>query len=355
MLLKRNAWAKIRALDSRAAVGVCAALCLLFILNVTCYAQTAEEKVSAAATRLEKVLSSLKLKEDETVRLSSGIREVRNALRSGYIYLSLYKLQPVWVELVTLSYLDSKTGVETKGLAAFEEEWQSLGRELTLKEKLIISNASRSLPTAVRALDESSQSQIRPYYQSGRLYGLNTTLKEGLYYLGLAPAHLDFALWAQQLNAQNRSGLKLRSLEVELNQLETETLQAYRKPDASNSQRAFNRVNSTLKLATELNKEGRYAGALHKYLEASLYLDLIGAAALEPQKLPQLKTQSDLYKTRLAATGTDHSLGLMYWEMAHSALDQMAAAGQLNSEELKRMAVILDKVLPRYFKYVSEK
>lgn len=328
-------------------------LCLLIFTCGSCYAQDATAQISAAAAGLEKTISSLNLSDEEAGQLMSEIRRARSSLAAGHLYLSLYVLQFSWVELTTRNYMAGKTAIEKGGVTAFEQEWQRLGLELSEKEKLLKLSHSRRLPTVVQALAESSQIQIRPYYQSGRLYGLNTTIPSGLYYLGRARANLDFALFCQRLQfAQLKPSIKLRSLKPELAQIEAETLQSYRSADAS-SQPQYNRLNSNLKVASELNTAAMYEGALHEYLRSSLFLGLINKPAVNAEELSRLKTQSKTFERQLMAGKVDHSIGLLYWQLAERILNP-AGAAKPDENELKRAAVIMDKVLPLYFKYAME-
>lgn len=330
-------------------------VCLLICSPAVGYAQDTSPQISEAATRLEKVLSSEDVSDDPAAgQCGDEIRTARSTLRAGYLYLSLYTLRPCLLEIGARRYLRAKGGIEKKGLDAFEEEWRRLGLELDEREEVLALGQSQLSVALILALVEASEIQIRPYYRSGRLYGLNTTIPDGLYYLGLAPANLDFALLCQQLQiVRTKPLIKLRSLEPELVELETETIQSYKRNGAGSLQPRYNLINSTLKMASELNKEAMYAGALQRYLEAGLDLGLVTTPKVEAKELLRLEAQNGSFGRRLKAGTADHSIGLLYWEMAQSALSQ-AATGKLNENELQRAAVIVDRVLPRYFKYAGE-
>jgi hypothetical protein len=270
-------------------------------------------------------------------------------------------LQAAWAEVQTREYLNAKSAIGKEGsTGAFESEWKRLGLVLDEKEKQLAGNTWRRSPAAVRALAESSLTQVRPYYQSGRLYGLNTTIDDGLYYLGLSPALLDYALFCQSLTfGQASPELKLAPLSDALAGLESDTLHSFRRAEAdgryqqNDTQRLrYIRANVTLKMAAELNQEKRTAGALHKYLEAMLYLGLADSAT--QGDVSRLKSQSEALAARLNNPRFDHSIGRLYWEMAQAAL-RRAEAEQPGGEEQKRASVILEKVLPAYFKLCGDK
>jgi hypothetical protein len=322
------------------------------------HAQTAGEQILAETNRLGRVLSSLKLSDEDRKLRADALGSVRQNLQSGNLYLSLYRLQPFWVEIGAQAYAASRAEVEAKGTEAFEKEWQRLGLELNEKQERLARISTGGSPAAVVALSESALTQVRPYYQSGRLYGLNTTIASGLYYMGLAPANLDFAIFCRGLRlTQNGKPLKYGALKPELARLEAEILESFRRMESSDNQPQFNRLNSTLKMALELDREGRGAGALLKYLEATLFLHLLTTPQADANLLPGLIEQSRLMESRLKKAGAgggggDHSIGLIYFEMAQSALDE-AARGRPDKDRFKRAVVIMDRVLPRYFEIMS--
>ena len=171
--------------------------------------------------------------------------------------------------------------------------------------------------------------------------------------MGLAPGFLDFALFCQSLRFQEqRRSLSFRALDAELGRFEAALLESYRQKEAVANQPLYNRINSTLKIATELNREKRYAGALQKYLESSMFLALVGAPPVDAQEIRRLGAQMRQIEDRLKNAATDQSLGLVYWEMADAAL-KVPTDVQPDMERLKRGRVIVDKVLPLYFQYVN--
>jgi hypothetical protein len=319
-------------------------------------AQTAREQAMAEVNRLEQIVRSLKLSDEDKAQRATAIESVRQTLQAGNLYLGLYRLQPLRVEIMAQSYAASKADIEAKGTDDFEKEWQRLGAELAEKEKRLSSLSVDKSPLAVRALAEVSLTQVHPYYQSGRLYALNTTIGSGLYYLGLAPANLDFAGLCRELRfTETGRPPKLRSLSAELSKLEAEILESYRRMESGESQPQFNRLNATLKMAMELDREGRYAGAMLKYLDATLFLNLLTQTPASVKDLPRLQEQRRLMDERLKRAGTiDHSLVLIYLASARATLDD-AARGRFDVEALKRAGVIIDRVLPRYFELSGDK
>lgn len=342
--------------SSRNIAGASVLLVLLALaLPVTAQAQTAAERIQAETIRLEKLLATLQVPDEEKLARRGTIASIRQNLQSGNLLLSLYRLQPLWVELTAQSYAASRAGIESQGTGSFEREWQSIKATLDEKEKRLRAMPSAaSSAAAVEALIESALTQVRPLYQSGRLYGLNTTITSGLFYIGLATAHLDFSIFCRELRLErNGKPLPVQSLRAELSKLETSVLEAYSRMDSPENQPQFIRLNSTLKMALELDTESRARGALLKYMEATLYLSLLTTPGAGGEKdLARLNAESRSTESRLKRAGVDHSIALIFSESAKAALED-AARGRADAERLKRAAVIIDRLLPSYFEIMS--
>src|ERR1041384_7776038 len=83
-----------------------AIVCALICLSGLSHAQKATQESTLA--QMEKALSASGLPADEAGRVALAIRESRSDLESGYLYLSIYKLQTAWVEIMTRGYVKSK-------------------------------------------------------------------------------------------------------------------------------------------------------------------------------------------------------------------------------------------------------
>lgn len=308
------------------------------------------DTVSAEVARVKGVLLTLKLSDDETKALQDLLNQAEEALQSGHLYYGLFVLHAARGNVLSFEYRKLHAEIEKGGIAAFEQQWRLLGKKVAKDEQLIERKLSQARPLIVKALIERALTQVGPYYQSGRLYGLNTTVSNGLFYLGQVEANLSAALFNESLVInETKPAIKLRSLEPELKRLESEILESYRKPGAAERQLLYNRVNSTLKVAWELNAERRYAGALLQYLSAARFLLLIIPPA--PDSLDPLKAQGELWRAKLASENRDHSIGQMLLEMARFAIDR--AEKSSDKEASAQAAVVLNHVLPRYFDYTT--
>src|SRR5437867_7684327 len=150
-------------------------LLVLFISSV-CFGQDAAKQISAETIEIEKQLATLKVSNDLLQQCTKDIADARTNLKLGNLYLSLYTIRTCQIELVSLAYAASKADVQKKGPEALEEEWRQLGSVLTEREKLISDRTSKRLPAVIVALADISQVQVRPYYQSGRLFALSSNM-----------------------------------------------------------------------------------------------------------------------------------------------------------------------------------
>src|SRR5215216_5182030 len=184
-----------------------------------------EEKVSAEVNRQKNLVAALKLSDDDSNRLMSTINQAEKALQSGYLYLSLNLLQQT-VELRAFDYHKTKLDVEKGGVEAFEQEWRRVGEIVTAQEKLIASKSLQQSPLVIKAMIERALTQVRPTYKSGRLYAQNTTVTNGLLYMGIVQSYLEAALFCQSLQFNEiKTALRLRPVDGELNKLEAEILE----------------------------------------------------------------------------------------------------------------------------------
>jgi len=304
--------------------------------------------IAAEAIRLKGVLASLKLPDADSETYAGHFSRVERARRSGHVFLSLFLLHPSAATLPAIEYQKAKADVSKGGLEALEREWRRLGGELAEKERRLTAAPVRRLPLVVQAMLERALTQVQPHYQSGRLYGQQTTIDAGLFYLGRAKAQLDFALFCRGLDVvASGAAPSLRSLAPELEELEREVMQSYRRLGAADQDNTFVRINASLKVAQDLERERRFGGALLQYLEVFRALEALNSMPAESLTPEALKSLSESFRTQLSGGKTDHSGGWLYWQMAQAALE----SGDAN--DLKQAAVILYHVAPRYFKYMA--
>ena len=328
-------------------------LVLITIISSVCLAQDVSKQISVVAGQIETQLATLKVSDDLKQQCTNDVADARSNLKQGRPYLSLYTLRTCQLELASLAYAESKADLANKGADAFETEWRQLGNALIEKEKTLAVQPPKPLPAVITAIADISRVQARPYYQSGRLFALNSNLSEGIYYTGRAPANLDFAIFCRTLRfPAPKEPLQTRSIEPELKKLETTALRTYKSADVSTLQSQYNRLNSNLKVAGELNTASMFEGALLKYLESQLYFGVLITKA-EREDLEHLRERSSEVASVLSKQKTDESIGILFSQMAEAALNP-AGSTQPSPAQIKRAVVILNIVLPAYFDYAKE-
>lgn len=323
-------------------------LCLSFLPQAM--AQPARQTASpnagailAEVSRLKGVLAALKLSAAEAESFNTLLSRSERAAQSGHIFLSLHLLQYAAPSIAVSEYLKAKTEIGKGGLPAFEQEWQRFGKDLAARQRKLA--ISQRLPLAVQAVIERSLTQVQPNYQASRLYGAETSVENGLYYLGLVKGQLDFVAFCRSLKFDAPPATQpLRSFAPELAELEKEVLAAYRQFDTPEQHSAFIRVNSSLKVAQDLEHERRYSGAWLQGLEARRALTAMSVTTAENRTAPSLRTQSETFRAQLSNHRADHSIGWLYWQMAEAALA---------TDDLKQANAILHHVLPLYFKSMT--
>ena len=328
-------------------------LLLILIFASACLAQDPVKQLSEITDDVEKRLSTLKVSDDLKQQCTADIAEARANIKLKNLYLSLYTIRTCQLELASLAYAEAKSDLTKKGADVFETEWRELGSSLSEREK-ILADRSTKLPAVIVALADVSQSQARPYYQSGKLFALNSNMAEGLYYLGRAPANLDFAIMCRglQLSRPKKATTVFRSPHPELTQLEAMALRTYKSADVSTQQAQYNRVNSNLKIAGELDRASMFEGALLKYLESKFYFGLIITTA-EREDLQHLRERTKEMEKQLNTDKVDNSIGLLFWQLADRSLNPDGKV-EPSAAQIKRAVVILNQVLPGYFDYLKE-
>jgi hypothetical protein len=362
----------------RLAVGILAMVIHLTSVAI-CSEATADEQVRGRIAQVKKTFQSLKSPPEDRAAVIARLKNVEAALAAGHIYLSLQILEPIWAGVMSKNFATSRAIIEKQGLRAFHREWTRCGTDLKAKEDLLDKDLIARLPTAVRGLIQIDRTTSRTYYEVSNTSGENFGLGAGLRYMGLADAQLDFALFCQRLNLPSPSPkVGLRSLQTEIEQLESRVVESYTRHDTPELVEDNIALSSNLELAGQLNKLGRFEGALIAYMDTMLKLGLLDLPAVPSDQAASLELRLDKLSARLREGDLDNSVGLLYWSMAKTALadsraeavsaaaaggaassagseQEAAAAGSAEQTlKLRRAAVLVDHVLPAYFSYIVE-
>lgn len=329
----------------------------LLLALLACGAGSAQDRQDPLAAELERSSALLQSKAEAggpwaQARKSSQpvLARAEEDLREGRRQLALQRLANVRAQLALAGYLSQRSAGQSQNLAGFEAEWARMGEVLRADLQPPSPAAFDGVPAAARALGEAAVAQIRGYYEASLEYGRATMPDQGLYYLANAEAQREIAALCRTLAAPS-DRLKppalqppaLRSLRPELDALEAEMLAVYRPPVSIERHSEFIVASATLKEARELDAAGLRHGALLRYLQAAQQL-----APLRPDppllRGAELGKRLDEIQERLAAGGTDHSLGQLLLDSAR------AEAARVTPGSTSVIAAILAAdVLPRYF------
>jgi len=327
-------------------------LLLLLPTSLTCQAQNAAKQLLTATNDLDRQLSAIKPNDELNQQCSNDIASARSGLKLGYLYLALYKIRSCQQELSTLSYVTSKFDAAKKSPEAFEEEWQRLGAEFNEKEHKNTNANSGQLPAVVVALADAAQLQAKLDYQTAHSLAARGNVSGGFYSLGRASANLNFASFCRKLGfPPPKSTVSFRSVATELNKLGTAALRTYKSADFSKQQDQSNRLKDSITLAGELNAASKFEGALFEYLESELYFGLILTTA-EREDLQHLQERSRELGKLLTTRKKDHSIGLLFSQMAEMALNS-TDSGEPTPTQIKTAVVILNNVVPSYLDYMK--
>lgn len=281
---------------------------ILIVITLAACAGAADQGRDPLAAEIERWSAFLESRPaQDRLRQETGpvIARAGEALAQGKRLLALQRLAAARADLAVAHYLGGRPAEQRKDLAAFEAEWARLGSELKQDASAKLEDLH---PAAARALAEAALPQARNYYEASLEYGRNTMPDQGLYYLGVAQAQREVVdLLAKVSVPDSRREPPLRSLEPELDALESEMLAAYKPPVSIERHGEFIAASSTLKEARELDEAGLRHGALLRYLQAAIQFEPLRGSPSPPADLAALET-------RLSQGDVDHSIGRLLLE-----------------------------------------
>ena len=176
-------------------------------------------------------------------------------------------------------------------------------------------------------------------------YGRFSGLTFGAYYLGRAEGHLTFALFLSRLTSPPvKQAVTISTVAIPIATVESEIVTAYAKPGSTAQHTNFIIANSSLKLARELDGQGRHPGALVTVLR-SLFASPWPRCRLRSRIG---KAKADAFEKQLGASKHDQSIGEAFVEKVRISLEKSRAGGEAADRELLRAAALLDTVLPRF-------
>lgn len=330
---------------------------LLAFLGATVSSVAAQDaaaaQVKAEIARLQQSLKENPISDKDLADFGSmatnALKSSADSLNSGQLYLSLEKLGQAEDVLQGVRRAADKTAVEKGGLPAFESEWGKVSLRLTALEKEAHAQEWKHTTLVVRAFSEAAQGRAIPLLEGGRGFASANGPKDGLLYMGEAEGEADFATFCASLRlATKPPAAPLRSLLPELQALQAKANAAFQPPKSIDLHSRFIALNSTIKLAEELDASRFYAGALFSYLEAVRHYGMLDAPPLDAAKQAEVKRDVAAERTKLAASASDDSIAQLFVERAESYTAH-ADGSAPTADEWRSARLILDQVLPAYY------
>ncbi len=343
-----------RSVLSRCSWGV-AALALIFALPAA--GQDAASQIKAEAERLQQAMKDrpVPVPEISNINTMAGdlLKAALAAQSAGRLYASLEALSQAEDLLQGVRTLGDKMETVKSGLPAYMAEWDKASLSLSALDRQAHERNWSNARTAVRALSETAQGKTLPLLEGGRGFAIANGPKDGLFYLGQAQGEADFAAFCASLRLPREGAPRpLRSLLPELMLLQEKTNAAFQPPRSIELTPQFMGLNSTLKLAQELDASKFYAGSLYQYLEAVRHYALLDAAPLDASRQSALKSALAAARKKLEASGRDDSIAQLFLERAEAQVTR-ADGSAPSPDDWKSAQAILDQVLPAY--YAAEK
>jgi hypothetical protein len=330
---------------------------LLLILGAISLAMAGQEpgtiaKVRAETGRIEKALAG-KLETDRRWKnnkpqVAKSLERADAALAAGRLYLGLEELNAGRSLFRTVEVVEEKASAVKDNPPGFEKEWQIASRDLLAVDRAARARDWSRKPAALRALAEAAQGTTRTLLVSSRAYAGATSPGSGLAYLGEAKATAEFSALCYSLPAtRSAAPFPLRSVRPELDRLQERVNAAFVPPRSIELHDRFIRLNSTLKLAGDLDAAGLPAGALYQYLDAVQQLgSLDGPAPDEARQggiCEALASQAAMSKR----SRRDDSIAELFLQRAEGLLAGADGAPP-GPDDWKSIAAIVEQVLPEY-------
>lgn len=277
------------------------------------------------------------------------LRAAEESVKHKQPYLALEKLGQATDLVRGLEAQRNNAEVLKNGLPAFESQWGQASLRLTALDKQAHDHDWQGIPVAVRALAESAQGKAIPLLEGGRGFATSTKPQDGLFYVGQAKGEAEFAAFCSSLKLQStRTPLPLRSFLPELRALQQKTNEAFRPPRSIDLHSRFIALNSTIKLAQELDSSQFYAGALYEYLEAIRHFAMLDAAIPDKKQKTELKKLVAKQQSKLSDSQQDDSIAELFMQRAGSQIEH-ADGSAPTEDEWRSTQVIITAVLPAYF------
>jgi hypothetical protein len=329
---------------------------LVFTFGILCFPGDSIDARSQIKAEIESLRQSLQRQSltdpdlpDVNKMIEDGLKEAADALTSGRVYLSLELVAREWnLYSGARAVVDRKPEVVKGGLPTFEKAWNRTSLRVASLNESVKDADWNLIPLAIRALAESAEGKTQPLLEGSRGFATSTTPKDGLFYLGQAQGEAEFAAFCKRLSVAHRgSPIVLRSMLPELRALQEKTNAAFQPPRSIELHSRFIALNSTIKLADELDASRSYAGSLYQYLEAIRHFGMLSLMSLDAAQQAQLKRAIEALHAKFDASQQDDSIGQLFLQRAEAQVARPDGSAP-SIDEWRSAWVIVHEVLPAY-------
>jgi hypothetical protein len=286
---------------------------------------------------------------DSTATTESQLKAAEAAVTAGRLYVSLERLASVSDFVQGIRTTIEKTDAVKDRLAAFEDEWRKARAALAARDQQLQALDWNHMRAAVRAMAEVARARTGPLLEGGHGFAISTKPEDGLFYVGEAQAQAEFAEFCAGLHFPRATHpLPLRSLLPELLALQEKANAAFQPPRSIDLHSRFIALNSTIKLARELDASKSYSGALYQYLDAVRHYGMLSMPALDAAKQAEVKETLAGAQRKLEASKDDDSILQILVQRSASQVAH-ADGSAPSADEWKSAQVTVEQVLPAYY------
>jgi len=323
---------------------------------LTCSAIFAQQSPDAALTiqaeaqRLQKIASQHPADDPEwkdlQPRLQILLGRSDQGVRTGKLYAALEDLVKahVYIEALVVSQVPG----EDLGSTAFEDAWKRATLQLTALDRDSKSRKWNAKPIVQQALAESTQGQSLILAEASRAYATVTDTHAGYFYIGEARGNTSASSFVFHLTLPGSgSRYRLRSWLPEIQSLQQKVNAEFVPPKSIDQHGDFIRLNSTIKLAQDLDSSKLPAGGLYQYLSAVQQFATMDMPELDEDEQMSLRRSLAEWGARLSSSHKDDSLARLFLERAEMWITHDDGS-PVSSLQWKSAASVVNAVLPAY-------
>ena len=331
------------------------AFVVVLVIASIAVAQTNNSQVKAKVEQLRQFAAAQPPEDENWKELKPGVERylmlADEALKAGRLYFAIEELGKA--NEYAAAYEFAKQGPEALTMSGFESQWKKSSVQLAALDREAKQRKWTGVPIAVRALAESAQGQGPTLVEASRAYATVTNAEAGYFYLGQATADEEFARFVHGLGVKSKNaGFVPRSILPEIQKLQDKINAAFVPPRSIEKHKDFIRLNSTLKLAGELDAAQLYAGALYQYMQSVIQFELLDAKDVDASQQGALREQIAAARKKVEGSKGDDSLAQMFVERAETLIASKSGK-EASPEEWKNAAVVMNAAIPAYYDVVS--